>query len=89
MARTLLESGCATKGLRLRPRSLLILLSPQTDIVKAIARLIEFYKHESCGQCTPCREGKLPGQGGDFFSDSPRPGSGTGQRLGGLWTLNV
>ncbi|WP_204266939.1 NADH-ubiquinone oxidoreductase-F iron-sulfur binding region domain-containing protein [Citrobacter youngae] len=24
---------------------------------KAIARLIEFYKHESCGQCTPCREG--------------------------------
>lgn len=32
-------------------------LPPQTDIVKAIARLIEFYKHESCGQCTPCREG--------------------------------
>ncbi|NXX27554.1 NDUV1 dehydrogenase, partial [Nicator chloris] len=33
-------------------------LSSQTDIVKAIARLIEFYKHESCGQCTPCREGE-------------------------------
>uniref|UniRef100_A0A672U3W6 NADH dehydrogenase [ubiquinone] flavoprotein 1, mitochondrial n=1 Tax=Strigops habroptila TaxID=2489341 RepID=A0A672U3W6_STRHB len=32
-------------------------LPPQTDVVKAIARLIEFYKHESCGQCTPCREG--------------------------------
>ncbi|NXD45157.1 NDUV1 dehydrogenase, partial [Copsychus sechellarum] len=32
-------------------------LSSQTDIIKAIARLIEFYKHESCGQCTPCREG--------------------------------
>ncbi|NXE99120.1 NDUV1 dehydrogenase, partial [Menura novaehollandiae] len=32
-------------------------LPPQTDIIKAIARLIEFYKHESCGQCTPCREG--------------------------------
>lgn len=30
----------------------------QTDIIRAIARLIEFYKHESCGQCTPCREGK-------------------------------
>lgn len=29
----------------------------QTDIIRAIARLIEFYKHESCGQCTPCREG--------------------------------
>jgi NADH-quinone oxidoreductase subunit F len=28
-----------------------------TDIVKAIARLSKFYKHESCGQCTPCREG--------------------------------
>ena len=27
------------------------------DIVRAIARLSYFYKHESCGQCTPCREG--------------------------------
>ena len=34
-----------------------IVMNKQTDIVKAIARLIEFYKHESCGQCTPCREG--------------------------------
>jgi NADH-quinone oxidoreductase subunit F len=25
--------------------------------VKAIARLAAFYQHESCGQCTPCREG--------------------------------
>lgn len=33
-------------------------MSLQTDIIRAIARLIEFYKHESCGQCTPCREGK-------------------------------
>ena len=33
-------------------------LSLQTDVIRAIARLIEFYKHESCGQCTPCREGK-------------------------------
>ena len=38
--------------------------SLQTDIVKAIARLIEFYKHESCGQCTPCREGRRAGQAG-------------------------
>lgn len=29
----------------------------QTDIIKAIARITDFYKHESCGQCTPCREG--------------------------------
>lgn len=28
-----------------------------TDIVSGIARLSEFYQHESCGQCTPCREG--------------------------------
>uniref|UniRef100_A0A8V0ZN13 NADH:ubiquinone oxidoreductase core subunit V1 n=1 Tax=Gallus gallus TaxID=9031 RepID=A0A8V0ZN13_CHICK len=34
-----------------------IVMDKSTDIVKAIARLIEFYKHESCGQCTPCREG--------------------------------
>merc|ERR1712185_122917 len=27
------------------------------DMIKAIARLSSFYKHESCGQCTPCREG--------------------------------
>ena len=34
-----------------------IVMNKQTDIVKAIARLSLFYKHESCGQCTPCREG--------------------------------
>ncbi len=34
-----------------------IVMDKSTDIVKAIARLAEFYKHESCGQCTPCREG--------------------------------
>ncbi|XP_026329074.1 NADH dehydrogenase [ubiquinone] flavoprotein 1, mitochondrial-like [Hyposmocoma kahamanoa] len=35
----------------------IIVMDKSTDIVKAIARLLEFYKHESCGQCTPCREG--------------------------------
>jgi NADH-quinone oxidoreductase subunit F len=35
----------------------LIVMDKSTDIVKAIARLSQFYKHESCGQCTPCREG--------------------------------
>jgi len=35
----------------------IIVMNKQTDVIKAIARLIEFYKHESCGQCTPCREG--------------------------------
>ena len=34
-----------------------IVMDKSTDIVRAIARLAYFYKHESCGQCTPCREG--------------------------------
>ena len=34
-----------------------IVMDKSTDIVRAIARLAKFYKHESCGQCTPCREG--------------------------------
>ncbi|MGQ0526854.1 MAG: NADH-quinone oxidoreductase subunit NuoF [Alphaproteobacteria bacterium] len=34
-----------------------IVMDKSTDIVYAIARLSAFYKHESCGQCTPCREG--------------------------------
>ena len=34
-----------------------IVMNKSTDIVEAIARLSHFYKHESCGQCTPCREG--------------------------------
>ena len=35
----------------------LIVMDKSTDVIRAIARLMEFYKHESCGQCTPCREG--------------------------------
>ena len=34
-----------------------IVMDKSTDIVAAIARFSQFYKHESCGQCTPCREG--------------------------------
>jgi len=34
-----------------------IVMDKSTDVVKAIARIAYFYKHESCGQCTPCREG--------------------------------
>ncbi len=34
-----------------------IVMDKSTDIIRAIARLAYFYKHESCGQCTPCREG--------------------------------
>lgn len=34
-----------------------IVMDQSTDIIRAIARLSRFYMHESCGQCTPCREG--------------------------------
>jgi len=34
-----------------------IVMNKEADVVNCIARLIKFYKHESCGQCTPCREG--------------------------------
>jgi NADH-quinone oxidoreductase subunit F len=34
-----------------------IVMDKSTDVVKAIARLSRFYMKESCGQCTPCREG--------------------------------
>ena len=34
-----------------------IVMDKSTDVIKAIARLSKFYMHESCGQCTPCREG--------------------------------
>ncbi len=34
-----------------------IVMDESTDMIKAIWRLAKFYKHESCGQCTPCREG--------------------------------
>lgn len=34
-----------------------IVMNKETDIIDAIARLSLFYQHESCGQCTPCREG--------------------------------
>ena len=44
-----LQSGLGTAAV--------IVMDKSTDIVRAIARLSYFYKHESCGQCTPCREG--------------------------------
>ncbi len=35
----------------------MIVMDKDTDLVRAIARISQFFKHESCGQCTPCREG--------------------------------
>ena len=37
----------------------IVVLDDSVDMVKALANLSEFYAHESCGQCTPCREGSL------------------------------
>ncbi len=34
-----------------------IVMDENTDIVKQVRRMVQFYAHESCGQCTPCREG--------------------------------
>ena len=34
-----------------------IVMNNETDVIDAILRLAKFYEHESCGQCTPCREG--------------------------------
>jgi NADH-quinone oxidoreductase subunit F len=44
-----LKSGLGTAAI--------IVMDKSTDLVRAIARISYFYKHESCGQCTPCREG--------------------------------
>lgn len=43
------KSGLGTAGV--------IVMDQSTDLIYAIARLSRFYMHESCGQCTPCREG--------------------------------
>jgi NADH-quinone oxidoreductase subunit F len=37
----------------------IIVLDDTTDMVAALANIADFYAHESCGQCTPCREGSL------------------------------
>jgi len=34
-----------------------IVMDDTTNIVKQVRRMVDFYSHESCGQCTPCREG--------------------------------
>ena len=35
----------------------IVVMNEDTDVVKVIKRITKFYYHESCGQCTPCREG--------------------------------
>ena len=48
--------GCRDKQSALGTAAVIV-MDKTADIVKAMARIAYFYKHESCGQCTPCREG--------------------------------
>ena len=50
---TLIQAGSMSGS------SAIIVMDDSTDIVEALANISEFYAHESCGQCTPCREGSL------------------------------
>jgi NADH-quinone oxidoreductase subunit F len=48
--------GCRDKKSGLGTAAVIV-MDKSTDIVRAMTRISYFYKHESCGQCTPCREG--------------------------------
>jgi len=48
--------GVGAAGSMLGTKALQI-FDQSTSIVRAVLRWTEFYKHESCGKCTPCREG--------------------------------
>src|SRR5512141_1233104 len=48
--------GCRDKKSALGTAAVIV-MDKSTDIVRAMARISYFYQHESCGQCTPCREG--------------------------------
>jgi NADH-quinone oxidoreductase subunit F len=50
---TLIQAGSMSGS------SAIVVMDDSTDIVEALANIAEFYAHESCGQCTPCREGSL------------------------------
>lgn len=48
--------SCSSIGTGLGTAAVIV-MDKSTDIIRAITRISYFYKHESCGQCTPCREG--------------------------------
>ncbi|MGE0160652.1 MAG: NADH-quinone oxidoreductase subunit NuoF [Gemmatimonadales bacterium] len=56
MACKLDYEGCVAVGTMLGCASVIV-MDETTDIVKQVRRMVDFYAHESCGQCTPCREG--------------------------------
>ncbi|HET7321648.1 MAG TPA: NADH-quinone oxidoreductase subunit NuoF, partial [Longimicrobiaceae bacterium] len=48
--------GFASAGTMLGAGSVIV-MDETTDIIRQVRRMVDFYSHESCGQCTPCREG--------------------------------
>ena len=65
---TMILRGDALEGVRMDAESLkaagssvgtagMIVMDENTDMIRVITRIAKFYYHESCGQCTPCREG--------------------------------
>ena len=62
----------------------IIVMDDTTDIVAALANIADFYAHESCGQCTPCREGSL------WLSKAlHRMAHGQGRRQDADYVLNI
>lgn len=59
-------------------------MDKSTDIVRAISRFAKFYRHESCGQCTPCREGT---KWLEMMMDRFEDGQGRPEEIDQLWEL--
>jgi NADH-quinone oxidoreductase subunit F len=62
----------------------IIVMDDTTDIVSALANIADFYAHESCGQCTPCREGSLW-----LAKALRRMGGGHGRKQDADYLLNI
>ncbi|KAL0089961.1 NDUFV1NADH dehydrogenase flavoprotein subunit 1, partial [Phycomyces blakesleeanus] len=61
-----------------------IVMDKSTDIVRAISRFAKFYRHESCGQCTPCREGT---KWLESMMDRFEVGRGQAEEIDQIWEL--
>ncbi|KAI8889592.1 NADH dehydrogenase flavoprotein 1 [Backusella circina FSU 941] len=61
-----------------------IVMDKSTDIVSAISRFAKFYRHESCGQCTPCREGT---KWLESMMDRFEVGRGKKEEIDQIWEL--
>jgi NADH-quinone oxidoreductase subunit F len=62
----------------------IIVMDDTTDMVAALANIADFYAHESCGQCTPCREGSLW-----LAKALHRLGHGSGRKQDADYLLNI